>query len=201
MKKNKKREKLSKNFWILLGIITFILILILIVSHALFSKVEPEVIIDKEPGGEVTLFYTNSTNALTLNNAVPTTDSVGIKLQDVEKYFDFTVDINLDNAKSVDYEISVLKDDVLSTIPNNEIRIYLEKENNGTYTKVFGPDKYKPINKNTELGTSKGSMVLYKNKKTVSGSENYRLRMWLSDKSVLPNGGYSLEVNVTGTAK
>jgi hypothetical protein len=44
-------------------------------------------------------------------------------------------------------------------------------------------------------------MVLYKVKKNTSGTTNYRLRMWLSDKSTMLVGNYSVEVSINGKAK
>lgn len=201
MKKNKKeKDNLSIKFWILLVSIIFILLLIIICGFVINSKNEPDVIVNKENGGNVKFIYSSSTSALSLSNAVPTTDNVGKKIQDANKYFDFSVDVKLDNAKKVEYEITLVKDDVLSTIPDNEIRLYLEKEKDGTYTKISDSKPFTALDKNTKIGSKKGSMVIYKEIRTNSGVDYYRLRMWLSDKSVIPNGSYSVEVNVLGRA-
>ena len=44
-------------------------------------------------------------------------------------------------------------------------------------------------------------MVLTKAKTTKSGSDNYRLRIWLADTSLVQNGSYSVEVDINGKAK
>ena len=44
-------------------------------------------------------------------------------------------------------------------------------------------------------------MILTKCKKTNSGTDNYRLRMWLADSSLTPVGNYSIELNIVGKAK
>ena len=107
----------------------------------------------------------------------------------------------MDNASAVEYEISLVKNQVNSNISNDDIKIYLEKEKSGTYTKVFGPDKFTPLKKNTKLGSKKGSMSLLSVRKTNSTADNYRLRVWLSDKSTLDKGDYEVDVEVNGIAK
>ena len=44
-------------------------------------------------------------------------------------------------------------------------------------------------------------MVLTKAKKIKSGTDNYRLRIWLADTSLVQNGSYSVEVDINGKAK
>ena len=44
-------------------------------------------------------------------------------------------------------------------------------------------------------------MVVFKDTTKKSLKENYRLRMWLSSKSVTKDGNYKVEVVVNGKAK
>ena len=86
---------------------------------------------------------------------------------------------------------------------NHYIKIYLEKENSGSYSKIFGPSKFKGISKTSDLGTPKGSMVLAKvtNKKSII--ENYRLKVWLSSTAspgTIPQN-YSIDINLVGDAE
>ena len=77
----------------------------------------------------------------------------------------------------------------------------MEKESDGTYSKVFGPTTFEGLKKKTVLGSEKDSMVLTKAKKVKSGTDNYRLRIWLADTSLVQNGSYSVEVDINGKAK
>ena len=138
---------------------------------------------------------------LNLKNLTPVTDSVAMKDLTDQYYFDFFIDVDLKNATYIEYEISVIKNDKECSITNDDIRIYLEKEQSGTYTKVFGPSKFIPLKEDTKLGSLKNSMVLVKNKALKSSKDNYRLRMWLSDQSLLQSGNYSIDVVVNGKAK
>ena len=196
----KKGNELSGIFWIILIIICLVLAVFVGFLFVEFGK-QKDIVIDKEEhGGNIVLNYTNNITGLYITKVVPTNDAIGVKLNDEGQYFDFAIDTKLDNATSIDYEISVIKDNKKSTIPDSDIRIYLEKENSGTYSKVFGPSAFKGIKEESELGSQVGSMILNKVTTKKSVVDNYRLRMWLSDSSTLQSGDYAVEVVVNGKA-
>lgn len=196
-----KKGDFSKEFWYILIGIFFFLTIVIAISYAVFSNRKDEVIEKTENGGNLVLNYTNNITGMSIMNATPLADAVGMKLSEEGLYFDFSIESTLDNAPSIEYEISVIKNSKSSTISNDDIRIYLEKEKSGSYSKVFGPSKFSPLKEDTELGSEKGSMVLLKTKKIRSSTDNYRLRMWLSDTSLLPSGNFGVEVVVNGKAK
>ena len=198
---NKKDVKLSKDFWIILLTICIILVIVVTVGFILFVNREEEVITKTVKGGGLVLNYTGKNTTFTLEELKPTTDSVAIKDLTDDNYFDFSIDVGLDNAPSIEYEVAVVKDKKNSNISDDDIKIYLEQEKSGTYTKVFGPSKYIPLKHDTDLGSVEGSMLLTKVKKIKSTTDNYRLRIWQSDKSVTKDGKYSLEIIVNGQAK
>ena len=195
------KKGLSKTFWYVLIGICLLFIIVAVAGFIAFSNRKNEVIEKEIKGGKITLNYTNNITGLNLKELTPTTDSVAIKDLTEGKYFDFFIDVDLKEASSIEYEISAIADSKVSTISHDDIRLYLEKEKSGTYTKVFGPSKYIPIKEDTDLGSEKGSMVLVKSKAIHSTKDNYRLRVWLSDKSVLEKGDYSVDVVVNGKAK
>ena len=197
---NKKGNELSKSFWIILIAICVVLAITMGVLLVAFLNKEDEVIDKVESGGNIILNYTKNITGLSITNAIPTADAIGMKESDSDKYFDFSVNVELDNATSIDYEIAVVKDTKSSTILDDDIRIYLEKENSGTYMKVFGPSPFTGISKVSDLGSEKGSMILTNVTTKKSTTDNYRLRLWLSDTSLLTSGSYSVEVIVNGKA-
>lgn len=197
---NKKDNGLSKVFWITLASICVVFVSILTIGIILFENRKEEVIEKNEDGGQITLNYTNNVTGLTLENVAPTTDAIAMKDMTESRYFDFFIDVDLKKANSMEYEISVIKEKS-STISDEDIRIYLEKEESGTYSKVFGPSPFTPISKASELGSEKNSMILVKSKTKKSLKDNYRLRVWLSDKSLLPTGSCTVSVVVNGIAK
>lgn len=194
-------KKLSKNFWVILGSICGILLVVLGVIVVLFNNRDPEVVEKEENGANITLNYTGNTTGLELVNMTPTTDELALAITEADKYFEFSVDTLMKKAKTVEYEIFVNKEKTASSLTDDNIRIYLEKENNGTYTKVFGPEKYTASKKISELGSPQGSMVLLREKKTKSSKDNYRLRMWMPADSTIATGSYKVVVSVVGRAK
>jgi hypothetical protein len=196
-----KKRELTKNFWITWILIFLFLIIASAVGFGLFSYREEEVIVNDENGGDVVLNYSSDFPGIIIKNAVPTTDAVGMKKMEDGDYFDFSVETILDNARSVEYELSLVKDKKLSNIPDDDIRIYLEKENSGTYSAVFEPKGFTPLKKDSKYGSKTGDMVLTKEKKTRKSTDLYRLRIWLRDQSTVVNGNYSVEVVVSGISK
>ena len=201
MAKEKKGKELSKEFWIAVIAICAILMVVIIIGFVAFNNREPEVIEKEEDGGYVTLKYTSEVNALTILNATPLTDAVGMKNLKEGQYFDFSVDVNVDEAPKVEYEVSIIKDEKTSTIADEDIRIYLEQEESGTYQKLFGPEPFVPSKNYSSVGSELGSMILVDSQKVKSGTDNYRLRIWLSDKAAVTSGSYSVEIDIHAIAK
>lgn len=196
----KGSNKLSKTFWILTLILCILCIAGISIGFYFYKQETNKVIVKDELGGDVYLKYVGNTNGLTLLNASPMSDQLGALQDGDNKYFDFSVEVDLDEADFVEYEIAIVKDKSFSNIPDNEVKFYLEEENSGSFSKVFGPSEFKPLEKKTELGTDKGDMVLYTVKKADSGTINYRLRMWMAETSTMPVGNYSVEVSINGKA-
>lgn len=197
----KKNKGLSKSFWIILCSICLVFLIILIVGIISVKNKKPDVVKKKSDGGNIVLNYSGNTDGLSISNAIPTSDMVGMKSSDDGTYFDFSIDTTIDSAKYVEYEVSLSKVRSASTINDSDIRVYLEKEKDGTYNKVFGPSKFEGLEDDDSLGTEEGNMVLTKVKKSKTGRDNYRLRIWMADSSLMQNGSYSVEVEVKGKAK
>ena len=195
-----QKKELSKTFWYVLLAICLVLIILVAIGFGVFAGREETIVEEKENGGNITLNYSSNLLGLKLVDATRTTDSVGMKNLEEGEYFDFSVDVALDNAPFIVYEVAVLKDTKNSTIADDDIRIYLEKEKSGTYTSVFEANRYVPIEEESELGSPVGSMILTNVKKTKTSVDNYRLRMWLSDKALSDKGNYSVQVIVNGNA-
>ena len=201
MNKNEKGKELSREFWIAVIAVCSLMIVLITIGIIVFVNRDPEIVEKEENGGNVTLNYSTSTKGLTLLNATPTVNEVGEKNMIEGQYFDFSVDVDLDGADKVEYEISIIKDENSSNISDDDIRIYLEKEDSGTYVKLFGPEKYKASKNYSSTGSEIGSMVLANVKKIKSGTDNYRLRIWLSDSATSVGGSYSVEVDIHAVAK
>lgn len=198
------KNKISKG--VLFGIIgvSVLLVVIVILAFIIFFSAPKNVKKEVIDAGDVSMTYTDDFNGLSITNTSPITDEIGKNLEGADQYFDFTISTNVLSSATVEYEVSLVKNKAISTISDDDIRIYLEKQNSGSYVKVFGPEKFTGITKKSEIGSPKGSMIVSKVTNEESVTENYRLRMWLSDKAQVTTDviwNYTVEVIVNGRAK
>ncbi len=184
-------------------VISFFVILFIITIVYLYLNGPKEFVWTKKEGGNISLTYTDEFNGLTIRKCVPLNDNRGMKLDSADMFFDFSVTTELDDAESIDYEISVQKDSSLSTTLDENIRVYLETVKNERYVGVFGPEIYEPSTEKSKLGTDVGYMPVYKVNKTNNSTDKYRLRVWLYDKAVFDKRAVqniTMKVYVTGKA-
>ena len=192
---------------LLVGIvgITLALIVVIVLILSIESKenkrvIETDRVVD---GGKIAMTYTDDSSELIINNMQGLSDSAGIILNSSDMYFDFSVNCNLKNNAHANYEIAVTRDNNASNISDKDIRIYLEKQVDGMYVGVFGPESYDALKEDTKFGSPQGSMVVYTAKNLSDDTSNYRLRFWLSDTAEVQEGAlynYGLFGNVYGKA-
>ena len=83
--KNKKKD-------LILILIVFVLLIAIVgISYAAFNYVGTGQKLNTITTGTITMEYVESTNVISMNNALPTTDSTGKKRLNDGEYFDFTV--------------------------------------------------------------------------------------------------------------
>lgn len=183
--------------WIIL--ISVLVILIVVLAFGLLSNKKDDTVDEYNPG-VITMSYTDS-NTFKFTNLVPLTDSLG---KTSEQYFDFVVNTKLEDSDEINYEIAVSIIEDESNVTGDMIKFYLEKQNSGSFNKVFGPSVFKGLNKSSKLSTPAGSMVLLEDTKKRDSVDNYRLRVFLDEKStVVPDNIYyvSVKVDVFGKDK
>ncbi len=197
----------SKFIFISVILVTILVILVLCLSFTAFKKATSEDGTNSNNdsngnGGinsKISMTYTENMNGISIQDALPTSDEVGKNLNGKGEYFDFTIKSNIVNS-SITYEIAAIKDKS-STISDDSIKLYLEKQNSGTYEQVMEPTIFKSITKRSKIGSPNGSMVLYKLNRKKSGTDNYRLRMWIKEDAVVEmDKSYTVKVNVYGKA-
>lgn len=180
-KEELKEEKNGKLYFTL--IILLLLILLIIGISAISVTVTKKG--DKTNSittGRISLDYTEDTNGITITNAMPMTDESGKTMSATNQYFDFSVTSTIQGNATITYEISGQKQEN-STLKNNEVKLYLEKKNGGTYEEVMKPKHFTPLTSLTDVGSEKGTMLLYKNTVDTSKTDNYRLRMWVDENT------------------
>lgn len=131
--------------------------------------------------GTIMVSYTEPSNAINLENAMPMSDTDGKALTGDGKTFDFSVSTQATNALTVPYTISLTKVDT-STLGDNEVKVYLTKGG----TEVLAPTLVSNLADNAARS---GSKTLYTTQDVYNGTEkeakttDYVLRMWV-DKNV-----------------
>ena len=123
-------------------------------------------------------------------------DEVGKTLTSEEQYFDFSVKADITGNVVANYEIAAEKV-ITSTLSDDEVKLYLEKEEGGSYDEVMAPKNFTPLKESTELGTMAGTMLLTSDTLDESGLINYRLRMWVADDTILSDVEKTFEVRVS----
>ena len=97
--------------------------------------------------GAITMEYTESTNTISMNNALPTTDATGKVRLTAGEYFDFTLEGTIKGTENINWEIAA--EDVTTAsrkIDGKYIKLYLTSlDNNNNETEVMAP-KYIQLN-------------------------------------------------------
>ncbi len=184
-------------------IISLVIIILLIVLVVLFFKQPPKIEKQSLEGGSIILTYVDDSSVLVLEEATPKSDEEGISNIAADQYFDFTVTSDIVDANELDFEVGV-ECNSETTVNCELIKIYLEEMVDGGYVKVNDPVLFNAIDEKTELGTKKGSMIIYEGKDKKSTYHNFRLRAWINpDASIDPAITYKivLDVNIYGKAK
>ena len=185
---------------------TFILLIAVIsISYAAFNYSGIGQKLNTITTGAITMNYTESTNIISMSNALPTTDTTGKKRLNFGEYFDFTVKSSITGNTDINYEIAA-KEENGNTFGGKNIKLYLTKVNSdGTEEEAMPPKTYsEDPTGNVYTGRPSDMMSLFVGNLNQQGDTEikYRLRLWV-DESYNPqndNGGliYKVKVNVYG---
>ena len=194
------KEKLKDILTI--GVSVFILIVVIGISYSAFTYSELGKKENKITTGAITMLYTESSNTITINNALPTTDNTGKTRKNTGECFDFTVKSSITGNTDINYEIAA-KEETGNTFSGNNIKYYLTTvDSNGKETEVMAPRTYyEEPSGNVYTGRPADMMSLYTGNLNQQGDTtiNYRLRIWV-DENYNPqndNGGLTYKVKVS----
>ncbi len=199
--------KNRKNYLIMI-LATALLITVIGISYAAFNYVETGQKLNTITTGAISMNYIESSNVISLNNALPTTDNTGKKRLNTGEYFDFTVKSSIKGNTDINYEISA-KEESGNTFSGKNIKFYLTKVNtDGTEVEVMPPKTYlEDTTSNVYTGRPADMMSLFVGNLNQQGDTEikYRLRLWV-DENYNPqndNGGltYKVKVNVYGQTR
>ena len=185
-----------------IGISVFMLIVVIGISYSAFTYSGLGKKENKITTGAITMLYTESSNTITMNNALPTTDNTGKTRKNAGEYFDFTVKSSITGNTDINYEIAA-KEETGNTFSGNNIKYYLTTvDSNGKETEVMAPRTYyEEPSGNVYTGRPADMMSLYTGNLNQQGDTtiNYRLRIWV-DENYNPqndNGGLTYKVKVS----
>lgn len=200
-KEQEKEEKKVRRVFMSLIAVTILVLTVLGLSFATFQQEHRSDGKNSITTQDISMNYTESENGITIVNATPTSDAVGKLLNGKGEYFDFSINATIAKGTKVKYEIAAIKDKD-STIPDSDMKLYLEQQVGGTYEEVMAPTIYTPLKEQSEVGSPIGSMKLKTVEKEESGTDNYRLRMWIKESaSIELSKNYTIKVNVYGKAQ
>ena len=197
----KKRKKI-----ILLIIFVLVLLIVIVgISYAAFYFAGTGQKLNTITTGAISMEYVESTNVISMNNALPTTDVTGKKRLNDGEYFDFTVKSSISGNTDINYEIAA-KEENRNTFDGKNIKFYLTKVNSdGSEEEAMPPKTYsEDPSGNGYTGRPSDMMSLFVGNLNQQGDTEfkYRLRLWVVE-SYNPqndNGGliYRVKVNVYG---
>ena len=158
--------------------------------------------------GTITMSYTENTNGINLQNAMPVADSVGMAYEGEDEYFDFTVSATISGTTTINYAITAAKISPDSTLPDNAVKVYLTDMDADADSQVLAPTLVSDLDTvaaGDVAGATEGDYVLRRGTFTITTTNKYRLRMWVADTYEVPNTNtasvYKLRVNVSGQAE
>lgn len=194
-----KEEKNNKEFLpVLLVLLLFISVFGL--TYAIFSYSKEGRVSNTVTTGTITFSYTETTNGISLENALPITDEVGKKLESGDKnngYFDFNVSCTMAGYSNVFYEVFATKLAVENELEEKYVKVYLT--DGSTDQAITGYDGEVPTYNNLKksIKDDKAKQLYYGNF-TGSGIQKFRLRMWISDEYMLTSSSehFKIKVNV-----
>ena len=199
MKKDKIKNILT------IGVTLVLLITVIGISYAAFNYSGAGQKLNTITTGAISMNYIESSNVISMSNALPTTDATGKKRLNTGEYFDFTVKSSIKGNTDINYEIAA-KEESGNTFSGENIKFYLTKVNSdGTEEEAMPPKIYsEDTTSNVYTGRPADMMSLFVGNLNKQGDTEikYRLRLWV-DESYNPqndNGGliYKVKVNVYG---
>lgn len=198
---DKEKKGISKKVIVWIAVISVLLCAVIVFLFITFFKTREENIKEKDSGA-VLMTYKNEDNTLSILKVTPIKDEDGIKMENKNEYFDFNITTKLEDATSIEYEIALTPNITDRTVLGG-IKVYLERQSNGTYTKLFEPKVFAADVNESSFGSPKGSMIIAKVVKDSDSVDNYRLRIWIDEKATITEEvakKISFDVSVHGKA-
>lgn len=181
--------------------VALLIVAIVGISYAIFVFSAKSRVDNTVRSGGITFEYLEGDSVIDINDALPVSDEVGVKQT---KSFDFQVSSAIRGNTTVFYEVRAKSLTVDNKIDNQYVKIYLEKKDGGDFSTVLFPTAFKenPNTSLTNISVDTNTMLLYSGKfsgkkaTTTNYSDEFRLKMWLSDKYLIDDVSRSFKIKV-----
>ena len=190
----------NKSVILSMFLIVMLFIAVIGLTYAIFTYSAEGKIKNKITTGTITFNYTETTNGIRLDNALPISDDIGKKLKNDSNnngYFDFNVSCSMAGFNNVFYEIYATKEQTNDELEEKYVKIYLT--DGTTDEPITGYKDNIPTFDNLKKSISnEKSKQLYYGNFSSSGTQKFRLRMWISDEYMLVSNSehFKIKVNV-----
>lgn len=181
--------------------VALLIVAIVGISYAIFVFSAKSRVDNTVRSGGITFEYLEGDSVIDINDALPLSDEVGVKQT---KSFDFQVSSAIRGNTTVFYEVRAKSLTVYNKIDNQYVKIYLEKKDGDDFSTVLSPTTFKenPNTSLTNISVDTNTMLLYsgrfsgKKATTTNYSDEFRLKMWLSDKYLIDDVSRSFKIKV-----
>lgn len=181
--------------------VALLIVAIVGISYAIFVFSAKSRVDNTVRSGGITFEYLEGDSVIDINDALPVSDEVGVKQT---KSFDFQVSSAIRGNTTVFYEVRAKSLTVDNKIDNQYVKIYLEKKDCDDFSMVLSPTTFKenPNTSLTNISVDTNTMLLYsgrfsgKKATTTNYSDEFRLKMWLSDKYLIDDVSRSFKIKV-----
>ena len=181
--------------------VALLIVAIVGISYAIFVFSAISRVDNTVRSGGITFEYLEGDSVIDINDALPVSDEVGVKQT---KSFDFQVSSAIRGNTTVFYEVRAKSLTVDNKIDNQYVKIYLEEKDDDDFSTVLSPTTFKenPNTSLTNISVDTNTMLLYsgrfsgKKATTTNYSDEFRLKMWLSDKYLIDDVSRSFKIKV-----
>ena len=199
MENQNRNNETNNSKQIILSVLAVAILIVAVVgvSFAAFTFAGQGAVQNTISTGTISMTFSEAVNGISITNAMPMSDATGMVQAGTNETFEFTVSAAITGNATINYEVAAIKD-ISSTLADSQVRLHLER--NGTA--VAPPAAFTPRATASAIGSPAGSMLLDSGTFTTSGTNNYVLRMWVAEGTVLDATArsFTVRVNVYGQA-
>lgn len=154
--------------------------------------------------GNLTFSYTEESNGISLTDTVPTSDEVGKRMKGNDKeskYFDFSVSCKMSGNENIQYEVYAIEEDVDQKLDPQYIKIYLTDSTSDRALEGY-TGQVPTYQELKNASSSNHAKRLYMGSFGSSGTQSFRLRMWVADSytNAVSSKKFKIKVNVSASS-